>query len=35
MQREVVTVSTQCCNDKMHFALHEPSDEVHVARETI
>jgi hypothetical protein len=35
VQGELVTVSTECCHDKMHFVFHEPGDEVHVSRQAV
>jgi hypothetical protein len=35
MQREGVTISTKGRDHKMHFVLHEPTDEVHVSGEAI
>jgi hypothetical protein len=35
MQREVVAILPELCDDEVHPMLHESTDEVHVARQTV
>jgi hypothetical protein len=35
VQRELVTVSAERCNNEVHLVLDEPRNEVHVARQTV